>query len=217
MRLNVIIDERTIVNNLSRDELIKFIKEIDLIMADYDFTNELKNYFVTEIKNEDKIDIRSKMICDKKGCRTNTHMVNNNYCVDCKKQIVLKQLELEGECINHNFANVMSEAIKDKLNEKSWICEHANESPLVCPCDDNCICKQEGEMCYSKIKKHYIPRTIVDVSCDFKNAIGYRNGKPISILLEWEKETYCNNGDECNLMKDKYRVVNGFWYKILSK
>lgn len=117
MILDVIIDERTIVNNLSRDELIEFIKEIDLIVADYDFTNELKNYFVEEIKKEDEVEICSEMSCDKKGCRINTHMVNDNYCPDCKKQILLRQLELTGECVNPNFVEEMSKAIKDKLNE----------------------------------------------------------------------------------------------------
>lgn len=30
----------------------------------------------------------------------------------------------------------------------SWIlCEHANECPSRCPCDDDCVCKAPGNMC----------------------------------------------------------------------
>ena len=35
------------------DELFDFIKALDARVADYDFTNKLKNYFVEEIQQED--------------------------------------------------------------------------------------------------------------------------------------------------------------------
>jgi len=56
MRLDIIIDERTIVNNLNRGELIEFIKEIDRIVAEYDFTEELRDYFVAEMEEEEKLE-----------------------------------------------------------------------------------------------------------------------------------------------------------------
>lgn len=43
-----------ITRSLSREELADFIKAIDLEVAEYDFTEELKNYFVKEIEKEDK-------------------------------------------------------------------------------------------------------------------------------------------------------------------
>jgi len=60
MVLDIIIDERTIVNNLSRDELIEFIKEIDRMIAEYDFTAELRDYFVAEMKEEERLEEEQK-------------------------------------------------------------------------------------------------------------------------------------------------------------
>ena len=39
--------------NLSRDELIDFIKEIDLSVAEYDFTAKLRDHFIMEMAKED--------------------------------------------------------------------------------------------------------------------------------------------------------------------
>ena len=40
----------------TEDELFDFIKSLDLRVGDYNFTNRLKNYFVSEIQKEDAID-----------------------------------------------------------------------------------------------------------------------------------------------------------------
>jgi hypothetical protein len=39
---------------LSKDDLLEFIKEIDLSVAEYDFTAKLRDYFVLEMAKEDK-------------------------------------------------------------------------------------------------------------------------------------------------------------------
>jgi len=140
------------------------------------------------------------MSCDKKGCRTNTHMVNDSYCMKCRNRMRNRKLKEMGmsdegddrmykydkEDIRKEMAEIMGEIIrkrleedekkkitydyqlqdlitisindaKNKLKEKGWVfCEHANESPSVCPCDDSCICKQEGEMCYNKVNENEI-------------------------------------------------------------
>ena len=41
-------------DQLDRDELIDLIKMIDSDVADYDFTYELKEYFVEEIRREEE-------------------------------------------------------------------------------------------------------------------------------------------------------------------
>ena len=141
------------------------------------------------------------MSCDKKGCRTNTHMVNDSYCFNCKNRMrnqKLKEMGMsdEGDDRMYKYDKVIKEALrngperilsigkaigeeikkvlekddgelqglifsindaKNKLKEKGWVfCEHANENPLTCPCDDSYICKQEGEMCYNKVNENKI-------------------------------------------------------------
>ena len=61
-----------------------------------------------------------------------------------------------------------------------------------------------------------MPREIIDISTDFRLAIGYREGKPISYLLKWDEEKYCSNGDEVYLDDKKYRVVDNLWYIIVK-
>ena len=52
------IDIRELVQNittsLTREELFDFIKEIDATIAEYDFTEKLRDYFVSEMEKEDE-------------------------------------------------------------------------------------------------------------------------------------------------------------------
>jgi hypothetical protein len=41
------------------------------------------------------------------------------------------------------------------MTNQSWIyCGHANENPAVCPCNDDCICRNPGEMCADENTSH---------------------------------------------------------------
>lgn len=41
--------------DLSKDELFNFIVKLDLCVAEYDFTERLRNHFIKEIEKEDEI------------------------------------------------------------------------------------------------------------------------------------------------------------------
>lgn len=45
-----------LIYEYDREEVLDFIKKIDLLMGSYDFTNNLKTYFVGEIEKEDLYD-----------------------------------------------------------------------------------------------------------------------------------------------------------------
>lgn len=45
--------EDALIDWLSREELINFIKRVDRRIADYDFTKELRDYFISEVEGED--------------------------------------------------------------------------------------------------------------------------------------------------------------------
>jgi len=40
---------------LDHDDLLELIKQIDAEVADYDFTKELRDYFVEEVEDEDDL------------------------------------------------------------------------------------------------------------------------------------------------------------------
>ena len=42
--------------SLSKGELIEFIKELDLSVAEYDFTKKLRDHFVLELAKEDSLE-----------------------------------------------------------------------------------------------------------------------------------------------------------------
>ena len=46
-----------LINSLSQDELVEFIKELNREVDDFDFTKELKNYFVAEMEDEEEEDL----------------------------------------------------------------------------------------------------------------------------------------------------------------
>lgn len=43
-----------IADDLSHEGVMDLVKKLDLEMQDYDFTRELRDYFVQEIKDENK-------------------------------------------------------------------------------------------------------------------------------------------------------------------
>lgn len=45
---------RTIADDLSHEGVLDLVKKLDLEMQDYDFTKQLRDYFVQEIKDENK-------------------------------------------------------------------------------------------------------------------------------------------------------------------
>lgn len=59
LRIPIEVDVQDLVEQLSRDldhaDLLELIKMIDKAQADYDFTEELRDYFVSEIEKEDAI------------------------------------------------------------------------------------------------------------------------------------------------------------------
>lgn len=44
----------TLLSSLTQDELVEFVKELNREIDDYDFTKELKDYFVLEMEDEDE-------------------------------------------------------------------------------------------------------------------------------------------------------------------
>jgi hypothetical protein len=45
---------RQLADELDRAAIAKLIYDLDALVADYDFTKKLRNYFVAEIKEEDR-------------------------------------------------------------------------------------------------------------------------------------------------------------------
>jgi hypothetical protein len=45
---------RQLVDELNRPAIAKLIKDLDALVADYDFTKKLRDYFVAEMKEEDR-------------------------------------------------------------------------------------------------------------------------------------------------------------------
>lgn len=43
-----------LINSLSHEELIEFVKELDREVSDYDFTKELRDYFLDEMEDEEE-------------------------------------------------------------------------------------------------------------------------------------------------------------------
>jgi len=121
------------------------------------------------------------------------------------------------EDIYKEMAEVMGDVIKDKLDKDKRITYADQLEDLITISINDALDKlnklKENKKLYS------VPRKIIDVSSDFKRAIGYKNGKPISISLEYEdeKEIYYNDGEEYNLLDIKYRVVNNLWCKITEQ
>lgn len=44
----------TLLGSLTQDELVEFVKELNREIDDYDFTRELKDYFILEMEDEDE-------------------------------------------------------------------------------------------------------------------------------------------------------------------
>jgi hypothetical protein len=57
MNITLRMDAKELIERMymdaTADELFDFIKALDARVADYDFTNKLKSYFVEEIQQED--------------------------------------------------------------------------------------------------------------------------------------------------------------------
>lgn len=45
---------RQLIRQNHRDDLIDFIKSLDLAVAEYEFTEKLRDYFVEEMEKEDR-------------------------------------------------------------------------------------------------------------------------------------------------------------------
>lgn len=43
-----------LINSLSHEELIEFVKDLDREVSDYDFTKELRDYFLEEMEDEEE-------------------------------------------------------------------------------------------------------------------------------------------------------------------
>lgn len=43
-----------LINSLSHEELIEFVKELDREVSDYDFTKDLRDYFLEEMEDEEE-------------------------------------------------------------------------------------------------------------------------------------------------------------------
>lgn len=60
MKIEIKIEEKEIIeqlyNSATNDDLFDFIKALDARVAEYDFTNRLKEYFVKEIEKEIELD-----------------------------------------------------------------------------------------------------------------------------------------------------------------
>jgi hypothetical protein len=54
----------SVVQALSHDEAMKFIKQLDLAYADYDFTYNLAKYLVGELRKETKGDFDVRELVD---------------------------------------------------------------------------------------------------------------------------------------------------------
>lgn len=44
----------TLLGSLTQDELLEFVKELNREIDDYDFTREMKDYFILEMEDEDE-------------------------------------------------------------------------------------------------------------------------------------------------------------------
>lgn len=57
MNIKIEIDQENLIqsllHNLNREELFDFITKLDLAVADYDFTEELRDHFTNELRKED--------------------------------------------------------------------------------------------------------------------------------------------------------------------
>jgi hypothetical protein len=60
MNINIDVDIMDIVDEIvsrnRREDIVDLIRRIDLRVADYDFTKELRDYFIEQIKIEDEAD-----------------------------------------------------------------------------------------------------------------------------------------------------------------
>lgn len=64
--------------------------------------------------------------------------------------------KVEKTCIKEivqDFIKAAPDDVKKKVENSAIFCEHANEMPAACPCDDDCYCKSHS--CKPQPKKEY--------------------------------------------------------------
>ena len=53
-----------LIGSLSHEELVEFVKELNRELADYDFTKELRDYFLEEMEEEEDEDFDYEIYTD---------------------------------------------------------------------------------------------------------------------------------------------------------